>query len=381
MNTKRKIVILNQATNYLTIGYANAFKKKFDEVVLITGSIHTQGEQLNKDVLVYKINRWYETPARKKTMSYLAALWKMWWLLAFKYRKHEVFFISVPPMAYLLNLLLPHKFSMLIWDVYPDILKITGMTEKHLLCRIWAYLNKISFKKADKIFTIGTKISELLEQYVQTEKIIIQPIWSIFQENLRVDVASNPFVKKYQHEGKFIVQYSGNIGLTHKVELMIKLAELLKDQKSIIFQIIGRGVQVPYLKKLVEKKKLPNCMLLPFQSDEMFLYSLSAADLGVVILDEKTAKGSVPSKSYNLMSLGIPSLYLASTDSELNNYVQKFRHGKCFQERNLEEAAKFIHQLAMSSECQKSYSENALQAAQNFKRGNADKLVDKYLSC
>ena len=33
MPSNRKLVILNQASNYLTIGFANAFIKEFDEVV------------------------------------------------------------------------------------------------------------------------------------------------------------------------------------------------------------------------------------------------------------------------------------------------------------------------------------------------------------
>ena len=113
-------------------------------------------------------------------------------------------------------------------------------------------------------------------------------------------------------QNKFIVQYSGNIGVTHNVETLIEIAELLKDNTDILFQIIGRGPRKSKLENLVKEKNLPNCVFLPFQTDDMFPYSLSAADVGVVILDETTSKGSVPSKSYNLMSYGIPSLYIAS---------------------------------------------------------------------
>lgn len=377
---ERKIVIVNQAVNYLTIGMANAFYAKSQKVVLITGSIHAQGEDLHPGIKVHWINRWFERPAGKKLFAYIKALFWIYFLLLFRYRKYEVFFVSLPPMAYLLNLILPHKFSMLIWDVYPDIFKITGMKESHPVYRLWAKLNKYSFKKAYKLFTIGEKMADLLEQYVPREKIIIQPIWSIFQENIRTNPKNNPFIKKHNLTGKFIVQYSGNIGLTHKVELMVTLAEKLRDNNNILFQIIGRGPRVPYLKQLVEEKDLPNCMFLPFQSDEMFPHSLSAANLGVVILDELTAKGSVPSKSYNLMSLGIPSLYIASNDSELYDYAVKYKHAACFNENQLDEAAAFIEEISEKSKLLQLYSNNALMAAENFKRNNADKLIEKYWS-
>lgn len=376
----RKIVILNQAVNYLTIGFANAFSENFDEVVLITGSIHTQGEELNPNVKVHYINKWHERPARKKFLSYLIAMLRMWWLLMTKYRKHEVFFVSVPPMGYLLNLFLPHKFSMVIWDVYPDVFKITGMKETHFVYRLWGRLNRRSFRKAHRLFTISERMADLLEVYVNRDKIIIQPIWSIFQENNKCDKDSNPFIKEHQLEGKFIVQYSGNIGLTHNVEAMIDLAELMTDQKDLVFLIIGRGPRKPFLQQLVEEKNLPNCMFLPFQSDEMFPYSLSAADLGVVILDELTSKGSVPSKSFNLMSYGIPSLYIASLDSQLNFYAEKYRHARCFTKSNLEDAKSFILNLMGDKAAYQEFSNAALQASEDFKRDNADKFVTKYLA-
>jgi hypothetical protein len=376
----RKIVVVNQAANYLTIGLCNEFADKFKDVSLITGSIHVQGEELNKTVHVDSINKWQETHGFSKILIFVKALFKIYYLLITKYRKHEVFFISVPPMAYLLNLVVSNRFSMIIWDVYPDSFKITGMKETHIVYKVWAKLNTYSFKKAFRLYTIGDKMADLLATYVNKEKIIIQPIWSIFQENSKISNEDNLFIKTHQLTNQFIVQYSGNIGLTHKVEVMVELAEKMKEHKNILFQIIGRGPRVPVLKKMVQEKQLPNCQFLPFQSDELFPHSLSSADIGIVILDELTSKGSVPSKCYNLMSYGIPSLYIASSDSELNNYAKKYKHAKCFSEKNLLEAVDYILELSQNKSKYKILSDNSLSAANDFKRENACKFVEKYLN-
>ena len=375
----RKIVVVNQAVNYLTIGFCNAFSEKFENVALITGSVHSQGELLNDNIGVTYINKWVERPASAKLFSYLMGCLKIFWLLRTKYRKHEVFFVSLPPMAYLLNLIVPNRFSMVIWDVYPDIFKITGMKETHPLYRIWAAFNKKSFAKAYKLFTIGEKMADLISVYADRKKIIVQPIWSIFQKNDKVSKDSNPFVETHQLKDKFIVQYSGNIGLTHKVEIVVELAEMLNDNSNIIFQIIGRGPRVPVLQKMVAEKQLPNCTFLPFQSDDMFPYSLSACDLGIVILDEATSKGSVPSKSYNLMSYGIPAIYIAGNDSELNSYASKYEHAACFPESELEKAKNFILEMSRNKTKVEMMSENALKASLLFRRDNADKFIEMYL--
>ncbi len=379
-NKNRKIVVVNQAVNYLTIGLCNAFAEEFGQVDLITGSIHEQGEPLSQSVKVTKMNAWVSHSGWKKMFSYIWGCLRIYVLLITRYQKYDVFFMSLPPMAYLLSIVLPNRCSMLIWDVYPDVFKITGMKESNLLYKAWAKLNKIAFKKAYRAYTIGVKMAELLSKYVDREKIQITPIWSIFQSNGKVEKENNPFVLEQQLQDKFIIQYSGNIGLTHNVEMMIALAEKMKSHNDILFQIIGRGTRVPYLKALVQEKNLLNCQFLPFQSDEMFPYSLSAADIGVVILDEATSRGSVPSKLYNLMSYGIPALYIAGEDSELYDYAVKYQHAKCVRSSNLKEAVDFILLLKSDSRLRKQYQQNAVAASQNYRRSNADKIVEHYLA-
>ena len=375
----RKIVVVNQAVNHLTIGICNAFAARFEHVSLITGSVHEQGEPLNDRIQITSINKWAERPALKKLYSYIMGTLAIYWLLLIKYRKYEVFFVSIPPTAYLLKVALPNRFSMLLWDVYPDVFKITGMKESHLLYRSWAFLNRIVFKKAFRLFTIGNRMAHLLEKYIGKDKLLITPLWSIFQANEKVPKEKNPFVLQENLLGKFVVQYSGNIGLTHKVEVMVELAERMRSYPDILFQIIGRGSRVLSLKKTVEEKNLENCQFLPFQSDEMFPYSLSAADLGVVILDDLTSKGSVPSKSYNLMSYGIPSLYIAANDSELYDYSLKYRNAKCFDEQHLDEAVAFILELSRDRALYAEFAQNSLSAADDYKRSNADQIVELYL--
>lgn len=375
----KNIVIVNQAVNYLTIGICNAFAEKFERVDLITGSIHEQGEELNQNINVTWINEWVERPAYKKMISYLWACIQVYFLLLTKFRKHEVLFISLPPMGYLLSILLPNRCSMLIWDVYPDIFKITGMKETHILYKVWGKLNRIAFKRAYRIYTIGDKMAKLLAKYADPNKILVTPLWSIFQSNGRIEKEKNPFVSEHNLSGKFVVQYSGNIGLTHNAEVMIELAEIMSDEKDIVFQIIGRGPRKPFIQSLVRQKRLSNCQFLPFQSDDMFPYSLSAADLGVVILDESTSKGSVPSKSYNLMSFGIPSLYIASEDSELHDYAERYEHAECFRQDELKQAVDFILELKNSKKLQEKYSQNAVEASKRYRRSNADNLVELYL--
>ena len=207
----------------------------------------------------------------------------------------------------------------------------------------------------------------------------MQPIWSIFQENSRVPDGSNPFVEAHNLAGKFVVQYSGNIGVTHNVEVLIDVAERLKGDERIFFQVIGRGPRQPTVERLINERNLRNVQMLPFQSDELFPYSLSAADLGVVILHESVGRGSVPSKAYNLMSYAIPALYIAAADSELARYADSFGHAGCFAAGDLDEIDGFIRRLAGDEAMQETMQRKAAEASRNFRRGNADRFVERYV--
>jgi len=80
------------------------------------------------------------------------------------------------------------------------------------------------------------------------------------------------------------------------------------------------------------------------------------------------------------MSYGIPSLYIASKDSQLSIYSIKYGHAKCFSNSDLNLAANFIKDLSTDLLIKQKMSENAIKASFDFKRSNADKFVEKYFA-
>ena len=88
----RKIVIINQAVNYLTIGICNEFQKCFDKVALITGSVHEQGEKLDHRISISKITRWREEHGVKKALIYFKALFQINYLLI---KKNKIIVVRV----------------------------------------------------------------------------------------------------------------------------------------------------------------------------------------------------------------------------------------------------------------------------------------------
>jgi len=110
-------------------------------------------------------------------------------------------------------------------------------------------------------------------------------------------------------QDKFIIMYSGNLGKTHNIETLVSLAEILKDESYYIL-IIGGGTQFTSIQALIEQKKLKNIKLLPWQPVEKLPFTLASADIGVVSLGSKASNLSIPSKTFNLMSVGTYIRYI-----------------------------------------------------------------------
>lgn len=377
MMTGKKIVFINQGFNYLTIDILNEFAKNYNDISVITGSIRVQDIPLSEKVNVKKIIRYNKKSLFSKIITWLIATIQIYFLLLFKYRNHELFFISIPPFAYLLTSILKNKYSLLIWDVYPDTLKSYNISENNLLYRFWQRLNKKIFPNAHRLYTIGNRMADLISKYVEKNKIIIVPLWTGLTKIKPIPKKENNFAIEHSVENKFVVQYSGNIGYTHNLEVLIEVAKELKSETRIEFLIIGRGKRLQDIKDLIKNYKLQNCTVLPFQPDEVLPYSLACADLGVVVLDEKTSQVSIPSKTYNLMAVGVPMLCIASVDSELGDYIERYDNGRIFSSNQIEEIRKYILSLSSNKDLLNKFKRNSLLASRNFTKDNA-KLFFKY---
>lgn len=381
MIKSKNIVFINQATGYLTIDIINEFvyTGKFANIDLIAGSIRVQDIALDEKVNWSRIAIYDRGGPRKKMLSWLKGTIQIFWLLLTKYRKYDIFYVTIPPIAYFISLFVGNKFSVLIFDVYPDALKVYNVSSKNLFYKIWVKINRVIFKKAHKIYTIGEGMSRLLQAYVDKSQITVIKNWTGLTGLKNIDESNNFFIQEQGLQDKFVVMYSGNIGVTHNVEVLIEIAGLLNNHEDVFFLIIGRGDRYRAIEHLINTSELSNCRLLPFQADNLLNYTLSASDLGVVLLDNLSASVSVPSKIYNLQALGIPIIGIADTNSDLANHLNSYKNGRCINSSDKQKIADYIVQLKDDNQEYMRLKENSLTASLNFTIKNAKMYVSNYV--
>ena len=371
----KKIVFVNQSSGYLMIDIVNAYAEVYDEVELLAGSVKVTERHLCEKVKLKKIIAYDRSSSFKRLITWSFASLQVFSLLLFKYRHFEIVYVTNPPMAYLSSLVLRNPFSLIVYDTYPDALKNIGVSKSNILYKLWAKWNRKLFAKSIKIVTLSEGMADCLSNYVNRDKIIVVPNWASKESFKPIPKQSNSFVMEHGLENKFTVLYSGNMGYTHNVERIIEVAQQLNMNKDIHFMLIGDGKKKQDMIDKANEYGLSNITFLDWQPVDVLPLSLASADLAIISLNSETARVSVPSKTYNLLAVGVPLLVIAPKESEIGSLVSKYDNGKCFKTDDIDNMVKYIEQLSTNKILRQRLSENSLAASKHFTKDNAKLYV------
>ncbi|KAA6302444.1 MAG: hypothetical protein EZS26_001276 [Candidatus Ordinivivax streblomastigis] len=371
-----KIVFVNQSSGYLMIDIANAFCDSglFDKVALISGKIKNK-DSLHPNIHLSSIKTYSKKNVIDRTVSWvIATIQTLFWVLC-KYRNYHVFLTSNPPPIAFITSFLSNPYSVLIYDLYPKgLIKGQFISEKSMINTFWSKYNAKFFLNANNVFAITEGIAKGIKKYSPQCQVDVIPVWYESVKKTTQSFDENQFVKKYALEDKFIILYSGNMGKSHDLESLIYLADLLKEEKEIIFVFAGEGWKKKIINDLIAQLNLENCLLLSYQSKDLFWDCLSATRIGVVSVAKGAELLCIPSKTYNLLSFGIPILGIAESFSDLAHLINENQVGECFTRENIQGMAKYVK--AVKARKGMDYSENARKTAEKFTSANALKFLD-----
>ena len=373
----KRIVIFNQSSGYLTTDIANAFVRsgKYEKVALVIGADRIYERKLDDSVEYRRIIAYNRQSSIKRLLTWLIGYAQIIWLICTKYRGYEALFVSNPPMSCFASRYMKNPFDVLVFDVYPDALTSIGIRPGSLIYRFWSNRNKKIYSKARNVFTISEGMAKAVSNYVDVSKIKVISIWPSSENFKPIDRAYNTWAAEHRLQDKFVVLYSGNMGLTHSVDVLVDVANRLKENNQIVFLFIGQGGKRGIMQEKTRSLSLKNCLFLDFQPTELLPYSLASADIGVVTIDEKAASVSVPSKTFNLMAVGAPLLCIAPKESEINCLVDKYNNGMTFTKEDVEGMASYVELLWKDNAYKKRLSSNSLTAIKDFSFKNAEQFV------
>lgn len=344
-----RLIILNQffypdhsATSQLMTDLTESLVGRGMQVTALAGrGRYNGGERLpaREDYRGVRVERAWATSFGKGSVAgrladyftfYLGAAWK---LLALP-RHDVVMALTTPPLIGLLALLACRlrgmKIVALVQDIYPDVGVALGtFREGSLATWLLDRMNRTVLSRADRVIVLGDCMRERVAAKAGPERedrVDVIHNWAD-GEKIRPleDGVHNNFAEEHGLAGRFVVQFSGNLGRVNDFDTPLEAARLLRDREDIVFLFVGDGAKAGEIKEFVRRHELKNVLLLPYQPRETLLYSLAAGDAHLVTLAEGLAGLSVPSKTYGILAAGRPVLFVGDPRSDVARLVAE--HG------------------------------------------------------
>ncbi len=221
-----------------------------------------------------------------------------------------------------------------IQDYNPEQTIVVGYSKNKLVLQLMMLFDKFSCKKADKVIVVGRDMVNTMDKRFakkdgsvskkRPQTVFInnwmneKEVFPLTRDNDKVKA----FKERYGLKNKFVIMYSGNIGLFYDLNNIIKVIERFKNNQEVIFPIVGDGTLKKELMKYVEDNDINNIVFIPYQSKEELIYGLNAADVHWVINAEGVKGVSCPSKLYGVLAVGKPVLAVLEKGSEARDIVE-----------------------------------------------------------
>lgn len=374
----KSVLLANQSTGYLMVDIVNAYVQsgKYDRMELFAGEINIRPSVPDSSVHVIKTVKYDKSSTLKRLLTWVGAFVHLLWVVWRRSKHCHLVLVSNPPLNVFVPLFTRKKFSFIVYDLYPDSLFSQGFVKRNsFLGRWWMTKNKQIFAKADCVFTLSEDMKKAVAQYVAEDKIKIVYNWAHNEHIRPIDKKENVFLTDLKLQDKFIVLYSGNMGMTHDIDVLVDVADRLKENEKIHFLFIGEGAKKAVVEEKVARYGLKNCLVLPYQPLEVLPYSMGAADLAVVTTDAKQSGLSVPSKTYTYLATGAALLCLAEDNTELARLTRERRIGRCFVSQDLGGIAGYILQMVSDRRLLQEYKDNSRKTSLMYTPENAQQYV------
>lgn len=238
-----------------------------------------------------------------------------------------------PPLlgiiAYIYSRLRKVPFVYYVQDLFPNVGIINQKLTHPFIITLLKRANKFLYNHAEQIIVPGRDMKNRLskENHIPLSKIKVVENWADPREIYPVKPDKNTFLNENFDRDKFIVMYSGNIGLSQDLENVIYAADLLKEAHDILFVLIGEGA---YKKKLIDLSLslgLKNVRFLTYQDKKDLKITLGAAHIHLVPMKKGMGGIIVPSKVYGIMAAGKPYIAALDKGSEIHRLTEEFNCG------------------------------------------------------
>jgi colanic acid biosynthesis glycosyl transferase WcaI len=212
-----------------------------------------------------------------------------------------------------------------IQDVFPDVAVELGAISNPQVIRLASWMERWTYRHSDAVTVLSDDLRDnLVAKITGTvpdayDRIRVIPNFVDTDRIRPADPEAGEYRREHGLEGRRVVMYAGNVGLSQSLDLVVDAARKLADRTDVVFVINGGGSGRAALEEAA--MGLDNVRFVDFQPKERLPEVLAAGDIHLVPLRRGLARSSVPSKTYSILAAGRPVLASVDEGTEVARVV------------------------------------------------------------
>jgi len=274
----------------------------------------------------------------------------LFWKVFTKIKADYVFIFEVSPMTQALPGVWYAKKRRIpcylyVQDLWPENVEIiTGIKSKLIIGPIGKMVDYI-YSRCSMIFTTSKSfIDSISKRGVSFEKL---EFWPQYAEDCYLPLEKSN-AEEISSDNNFNIIFTGNIGTAQGLDILPKVAKLLKERnldKRVRFNIVGDGRYKKTLINVVDLNDVGNMFnFIPKQSANRIPELLAACDAALLTLtDSPLFSMTIPAKLQSYMACGIP--IIVSANGETSKIIDEINAGVCSPAGNVEKLVENIIRL------------------------------------
>ena len=379
---KLKILIITQ-NFYPEIGSASnrakniyfALKEKGYEVTVLTTEPNYPNRNMYSDesfwdedipeddiVRVQLKTRKYVSSMSRRLVYHLETMWKFVFCNFRLKKDYDVVFATLPSIfigvaSVVAKMRQRAMFILDIRDLWPETLVGIKRFQNKFALRLAYGLERFLYRKADEIIVNSEEfITYMICKDIPQDKI------SFIPNSLTEAELDRQMVGKRSGCDEIRVLYAGNVGLAQDLESLISIAEMLKGDSRIRFEVIGYGFLMGDIRQQIADLGLGNIEITQALSRKETLERIAQADMVyVTLMDGDVFKTVLPGKVIDYMGSG--KAIVANVAGYCAYMIRKANCGFVSENGSLDELCGYILDLAGSETLRTRLGENGRRYA------------------
>ena len=265
---------------------------------------------------------------------------------------------------YLLNKKIKARLIVEIKDIWPlTLVSLGSFTQRHPLIKVMSILEKFALKKSDIIVSNLPNYGAHIKELGIKKEFVYIPNGIDIDELKEIEPLSDRVIKKIP-DNKFIVGYTGTMGVANALEHILLAAEILKTYTNIFFVFVGDGQEKEKLKK--QSAHLKNILFIETIPKKQIQSLLSFFDICYISSQKEDLYkyGIAANKLFDYMYSGKPVLQSIDTKKDV---ISMANCGLSVEAENPQAIADGILKLyKMPANVRKQLGENGREYVQNY---------------